>query len=115
MSAVVKYLKLQLGGDLGASLQELAAFVIAVLVMLGVGCTAFHMLAPGGWLELLFDRSFAGGIAALLAFTMIGVSAWLVSGSISVTGASRLADIFVYVFAAAGLLYLFAMLFGTGP
>lgn len=111
----MRYLKFRLSDDLGTSLQELTAFAIAALVMLGVGCTAFHLLAPGGWLALLFDRSLAGGVAALLAFAMIGVSAWLVSGSISVTGASRLADVFVYVFAAAGLLYLIAMLFGSGP
>ncbi len=100
--------------DFSASLRELAAFLIAVLVMLGVGGTAFHLLAPGGWLAMLFGRSLAGGIAAVLAFVMIGVSAWLISGSFSVTGGHRYADVFVYLFAAAGVLYVFAMLSGGG-
>lgn len=98
--------------DLGASLRELAAFLVAVLVMLGIGGTAFYLLAPGGWLAQLFDRSLAGGIAAVFAFTMIGLSAWLISGSLSITGGHRFADVVVYIFATAGMLYVFAMLSG---
>ena len=98
--------------DLSASLRELAAFLVAVLVMVGVGGTAFYLLAPGGWLAQLFDRSVAGGIAAVFAFAVIGLSAWLISASVSVTGGHRFADAVVYVFASAGLLYVIAMLSG---
>ena len=106
----MKHAKFRHESDTGASLRELAGLAIAVLVMLGVGGTAFHLVAPGGWLALLFDRSLAGGIAALLSFVLIGVSAWLISGWISVTGINRYADVLVYVFAAAGFLYAVAML-----
>ena len=101
-------------GDLGASLRELAAFLVAVLVMLGVGGTAFYLLAPGGWLAQLFDRNLAGGVAAVFAFIMIGLSAWLVSGALSVTGGHRFTDVVVYLFAGAGLLYVVAMFSGGG-
>jgi len=96
--------------DTGASLRDLAGFVVAALVALGVSGTLFHMVAPGGWLVLLFERSAAAGIAALLAFAMIGLSSWMVSDWVSLTGKNRCADVLVYSFGAAGILYLIGML-----
>ena len=92
-------------GDTAAFFQAIAGFAIAVLVMLGVGGTVYNLVAPGGWLAQLFGRSLAGGLAAVLAFMIIGMCAWLARSWVSVVSRNRHSDLFVYGFAAAGACY----------
>jgi hypothetical protein len=94
--------------------QALAGFVIAALVMVGVGGTVYKMIAPGGWFAQIFGRSLAGGMAALLALAMIGLSIWLTRAWVSVTSRNRYSALFVYLFAGAGLLYAVQMLMKGG-
>ncbi len=96
--------------DTGIFFQSLFGFAIAALVMIGVGGTVYHLVAPGGWLAQLFGRSLAGGMAALLAFLVIGLCAWLTRAWISITSRNRYAELFVYVFAFAGAIYALQML-----
>ena len=92
-------------GDLALLLQALAGFAVATLVMLGVGGTAYNLVAPGGWLAGVFGRSLAGGMAAVLAFIIIGACLWLARDWIPVRDRNRYSEIFVYGFAAAGMMY----------
>ena len=58
--------------DTSAFFQAIAGFAVAALVMLGVGGTLYHFVAPGGLLGRVFDRSLAGGLAAILALLIAG-------------------------------------------
>jgi hypothetical protein len=64
-------------GDTSAFFHTIAGFAIAVLAAFGVGGTFYHLIAPGGWLAQVFDRSVAGGLAVLLALYIVGLCAWL--------------------------------------
>jgi hypothetical protein len=91
--------------DTSAFFQAIVGFVVAALVMLGVGGTVYQLVAPGGWLALIFGRSLAGGLAAVLAFLIIGLCAWLARSWISVGARNRHSDLFVYGFVVAGVFY----------
>jgi uncharacterized membrane protein len=97
--------KLKHVSDTSAFFQALAGFAIAVLVMVGVGGTVYNLISPGGWFAQVFGRSLAGGLAALLAFMVIGLCAWLTRGWMSPRTRNRYSEVFVYFFAAAGALY----------
>jgi len=90
--------------------QALAGFAIAALVMLGVGGTVYHLLAPGGWLAQLFGRNLAGGMAALLAFVVIGTCFWLTRELTSAKQKNRYSELLIYAFAGAGALYAIELL-----
>ena len=96
--------------DTSAFFQAIAGFVVAALVMLGVGGTVYNLVAPGGWLAGIFGRSLAGGMAAILALLIIGLCAWLTRNWISVGRRNRHSEFFVYGFAAVGALYAFQLL-----
>jgi hypothetical protein len=97
-------------GETSAFFQSLLGFAIAALVMLGVGGTVYHLVSPGGWIAQLFGRSLAGGMAGLLALFMVGLAAWLTRAWTSVTQRNRYSEVFVYGFAATGLVYAVQML-----
>ncbi|HTP61932.1 MAG TPA: hypothetical protein VMJ14_07605 [Burkholderiales bacterium] len=97
--------KLKHVSDTSAFFRALAGFAIAALVMLGVGGTIYHLVVPGGWLAQLFGRSLAGGMAAALAFLVIGVCAWLLRAWISITQRNYYSELFVYLFAGTGAIY----------
>jgi len=96
--------------DTSLFFQSLLGFVIAALVMLGVGGTVYHLVSPGGWIAQLFGRSLAGGMAGMLALFFVGLAAWLTRAWTSVTQRNRYSEVFVYAFAAAGLVYAVQML-----
>lgn len=102
------HLRLPLSKQASAAdlLRALTGLATAGLVMLGVGGTVYHFIAPGGLLARLFSRSAAGGMAVLLAFLLIGVSAWMVRASIPPRERARVSDLLTYAFAVAGLLYV---------
>lgn len=106
--------KLKHASDSSQFLQAIVGFAVAALVMLGVGGTVYRMIAPGGWMAQLFERSLAGGLAAMLAFALIALCVWLTRSLVSVTGRNRYSELFVYVFAGAGLLYAAEMLMKGG-
>ncbi len=102
--------KLKPLSDTAVFFQSLAGIAIAALVMVGFGGTVYKLVAPDGWFAQLMGRSVAGGLAALLAFLMIGVCVWLTRGWISVGSRNRYSSLFVYVFAATGAIYALQML-----
>ena len=101
--------KLKQASDTSIFFQSLTGLAVAALVMLGVGGTIYKLVAPDGWIAHLFGRSLAGGMAALFALLMIGASYWLTRSWISVTSRNLYSELFVYVFAGAGLIYAVQM------
>ena len=74
--------------DTSAFFQAIVGFAVAALVMLGVGGTVYHLVAPGGWLAQIF-----------------GLCAWLARSWITIGSRNRHSDLFVYAFAVAGVFY----------
>src|SRR5260221_11296042 len=93
--------------DTSAFLQAIAGFVVAALVMLGIGGTVYYLVVPGGWLAQVFGRSLAGGMAAILALLIIGLCVQLTHKLIPVASRNRYSERFVYGFASAGATYAF--------
>jgi len=112
MKSAMQNVKLRQVSDTGAFFQAIGGLAIALLVMVGVAGTVYKLVAPGGWLGQLFDRSLAGGMGAILALLVIGLCAFLTQAWVSVTNRNRYSALFVYLFAAAGALYSVELLIG---
>ena len=95
------------GSETVVFFNALAGFAVATLVMVGFGATVYYLVAPGGWLAGVFGRNLAGGMAAVLALILVGVSVWLARDWIPASTRVRYSELFVYGFAAAGVMYLF--------
>lgn len=91
--------------DTSAFFHAIGGVAIAALVMLGVGGTVYNLVAPDGWLARAFDRSLAGGMAAMLALLIIALCAWLTRSWVSIGVRNRHPELFVYGFAAVGAVY----------
>ena len=76
-----------------------------LLVVTGVAGTLYKLVTPDGWLIGAFQRSTAAGLALLGTIGVVGLSAWI-SRSAVVRQRNAHASLFVYAFAAAGLMYL---------
>jgi hypothetical protein len=78
--------------------------IVLMLVVLGVAGTVYKLVTPDGWLIGAFQRSTPAGLALIGAIGLGGLLAWISRGA--VRGRNARASFFVYVFAAAGFLYL---------
>ena len=76
------------------------------LVILGIGGTIYKVISPNGWIAAAFGRSLSAGAAALGSLLMITALAWFSRGRGTGRTRHRFADLLVYTFAAAGVLYL---------
>jgi hypothetical protein len=112
MRHAVQHTKLKPISDTSAFFHAIAGCAIALLVMVGVAGTVYHLVSPGGWVGQLFNRSLAGGMAGILAFMVIGLCAFLTQTWVSVTNRNRFSEVFVYLFAAAGALYCVELFIG---
>jgi len=101
-------------GELALLLEALAGFAVATLVMLGIGGSVYKLVAPGGWLAGVFGRSLAGGMAAILAFIIIGACIWLARDWIPARTRNRSSELLAYGLAAAGAMYLAELLMKGG-
>jgi hypothetical protein len=108
-SAMFQELK-QFKQDYRVLIQTLVGFAVLALVMLGVGGTVFRMIAPEGWLVQLFGAGVTAGTAAMLSLLVIAVLSWFAREWITAYQKNRLADVVLYVFAGAGVVYLAQML-----
>ncbi len=91
--------------------QTLAGFALGMLVMLGVGGTVYKAISPNGWLAQVFGSGLAGGVAAVFALAALGAFAWITREWVSAKRRNRFSEVFVYAFAAAGLLYVAQLIF----
>lgn len=86
--------------------QACLGFVILVLVLLGIGGTIYKIISPEGWVAQAFGRSLSAGAVALGSLLMVVTLAWFSRGWSSPRRRTQFADIAIYGFAAAGLLYV---------
>jgi hypothetical protein len=86
--------------------QVVIGFTVVVLVMLGIGGTIYKVISPDGWVAQWFGRGVSAGTAALGSLVVIAALAWFSRGWTSPRTRNRFTELFVYTFAAAGLVYL---------
>src|SRR6476660_1277430 len=85
--------------------QACLGFVILALVLLGIGGTIYKIISPEGWVAQAFGRSLSAGAAALGSLLMVVALAWFSRGT-TPRRRTQFADVAIYGFAAAGLLYV---------
>lgn len=86
--------------------QACLGLAILALVLLGIGGTIYKIISPEGWVAQAFGRSLSAGVAALGSLLMVAMLAWFSRGWSSPRRHTQFADLAVYGFAAAGLLYV---------
>lgn len=92
--------------DYRVLVQTLVGFVVLALVMVGVGGTVYRMIAPEGWLVQWFGTGVTATAAAILSLMLIAALSWFSREFVSAFQKNRLADVLIYVFAGAGVVYL---------
>jgi thiol:disulfide interchange protein len=70
------------------------------------------MIAPDGWIAQALGKGLAGGMAALFGLLWLALFAWIFREWISARRRNRYSELFVYVFAAAGAVYVLLVLTG---
>lgn len=98
--------------EASALAQACLGFAILALVLLGIGGTIYKVISPDGWIAQAFGRSLSAGAAALGSLLMVTALAWFSRGWGSSRHRTQFADIAVYGFAAAGLLYIVQLWIG---
>ena len=96
--------------DYRVLIQTVIGFVVLAFLMIGVGGTIYRIIAPEGWLVQLFGAGFTAGTATLLSLLALAVLSWFGREWVSAYQKTRLADVLIYVFAGAGVVYLAQML-----
>lgn len=91
----------------GNLLQATWGFALVLMVIVGICGTIYKLLAPSGWIASLLGRGFSGGVAAIGLMIVFGVVGWVARTWTTTRQQSGMADLTVYVFAAAGALYSF--------
>ena len=86
--------------------QVVYGLAIVVLVMLGIGGTIYKVISPDGWVAQAFGRSLSAGAASLGSLLLIAGLAWFSRGWSSPRQRNRFSELWVYTFAAAGIVYL---------
>jgi hypothetical protein len=86
--------------------QAFLGFLILALVLLGIGGTIYKIISPDGWVAQAFGRSLSAGAAALGSLVMVVMLAWFSRGWSSPARRTQFADIAVYAFAVAGVIYV---------
>jgi hypothetical protein len=92
--------------ELSAAVQTILGLLIVALVLLGIAGTIYKVISPDGWVAQAFGRSVSAGAVALGSLIMIVALAWFSRGWSSPLQSNRYPELFVYAFAAAGLLYI---------
>lgn len=85
--------------------QVLAGFAISALVLIGIAGSIYKLVAPEGWVVQAFGTSFGLGAALLAALLGAAAMVWALPGFMP-SQRARIADVLVYGFAVAGLLYV---------
>lgn len=85
--------------------QVLAGFAISALVLIGIAGSIYKLVAPDGWVVQAFGSSAGLGAALLAALLGAAAMVWALPGFMP-SQRARVADVVVYGFTAAGVLYL---------
>ena len=100
----------QLKQDYRVLIQAVIGFAVLALVMIGVGGSVYRMIAPEGWLVQWFGAGISSATAAVLSLLVLAVLSWFTREWVSAYQKNRLADVMIYVFAGAGVVYLAQLL-----
>lgn len=92
--------------NLHLTLETLAGLGMLALVMFGAAMTVYRLIAPDGWVSRFLGGALSSGGAALVALMVIGVLAWFSREWITPGQKNRHAELILYGFAGAGMLYL---------
>lgn len=82
-----------------------AGFLLLVLVVTGIAGAIYKAISPDGWVATAFGNSASAGFAVIGSLLMLVALAWFSRGW-AIRTRNRHADLFVYVFAAMGSLFL---------
>jgi hypothetical protein len=93
--------------------QALTGFAISACVLIGIGGSIYKLIAPEGWFVQAFGHSFGLGAALLAALLGAAAVVWALPGWLP-SQRARVADVVVYGFASAGILYLGQLLVSGG-
>lgn len=93
--------------DTGTLVQAVWGFGLVLMVVIGICGTIYKLLVPGGWIAGLLGSGYSGGVAAGGLMVIFGVIGWVSRTFLSFRSQANTADLVVYAFAAAGLLYAF--------
>ena len=89
-----------------ALVQALIAFVMVMLIMIGIAGTVYRLIAPDGWIAQAFNRGALSGLVALSVIAILGGMVW-VKGSKSIFAKrNKLSEVVVTAFAGLGALFL---------
>jgi hypothetical protein len=86
--------------------QALVAFMVVMLIMIGIAGTVYRMIAPDGWIVSAFERGLGNGLAALAAIALLGGLLWLKGGRNAFAKRSTATEVVVIGFAGLGVLFL---------
>ncbi|MEA3191939.1 MAG: hypothetical protein QOD26_272 [Betaproteobacteria bacterium] len=96
--------------EASSAIQSLTGLVILALVPLGVAGSIYKAISPNGWVAQMFGQSISAGAAVLGALAVVLVLAWFGRAYRSPRRRNANAGLFVYFFAAAGLIYALQLL-----
>jgi len=96
--------------DYRVLIQTLVGFAVLAFLMIGVGGTIYRIISPDGWLVQLFGAGLKAGTATVLSLVALGILGWFAREWVSAYQKNRLADVLIYVFSGAGVVYLAQML-----
>ncbi len=83
--------------------------LLTLMVVCGICGSLYKLLAPTGWIASLMGQGFSGGVAAVGLLIVFGVVGWVGRTWTTTREQAASATFFVYVFAAAGVLYSFQL------
>lgn len=91
--------------EASSAVHALIGFITLALVPLGVAGSIYKAIAPNGWVAQMFGQSISAGGAVLGALAVVMAMAWFARVYRSPRRRNQNAGLFVYFFAAAGLVY----------
>lgn len=89
-----------------ALVQALVAFVMVILIMVGIAGTAYRIIAPDGWIAQAFNRSALSGVVALSTLAIVAGMLWLQRGKTLFAKRNKASEMVVMAFAGLGALFL---------
>jgi hypothetical protein len=89
-----------------ALVQALVAFVMVMLIMIGIAGTVYRVIAPDGWIAQAFNRSALSGVVALCSIGIVAGMLWLKRGNTLFAKRNKVTEMIVMGFAGLGALFL---------
>lgn len=89
-----------------ALVQALVAFVMVMLIMIGIAGTVYRIIAPDGWIAQAFNRGALSGLAALSVLAIFSGMLWVKGTKSIFAKGNKLVETVIVGFAGLGVLFL---------